>query len=112
MTAAQAVAALDDLTPNAYSREQKLAWLAQVEAALAREVFFTDPAEVEEQTRLSVGAPYDELYIRYIQGQIFLEAGEITRYNNAMALYNTALMALRRCHIRGSMTPDCPITGF
>lgn len=100
MTPAQAIAQADDLTPNTYPQSHKLAWVARVEAALSgRET------ELQLQTPLLAAAPYDELYIRYIQAQIFLELGEITRYNNAMALYNNALAQYRRAYIRENTAP-------
>ncbi len=112
MTGAQAVAALEELTPNSYPLEQKLRWLQQVEAQLAGEVYFVQVPAVSADTALMAPAGYEEVYLRYLQAQIHLEAGEITRYNNAIALYNTALAALRRCHIRSSVSRDRPLTGF
>lgn len=103
MTAAQAIAQLDALTPNTYDQPQKLLWLARAEAGLLPEQ--GKQAALEADTLLQAGEPYDELYIRYMQAQIFLEAGEITRYNNAMALYNNALAQFRRAHIRENTAP-------
>ncbi len=112
MTGAQAVAALDALTPNSYEAKQKLSWLSRVEEALAGEVYHTSPGAVTMATELLAPAPYDELYLRYLQAQIFLEAGEITRYNNAMALFNNALAGARRAQIRENLHPDRPLTGL
>ncbi len=112
MTPAMAIAALDELTPNSYDTAQKIAWLERVEAALAAEVFFEIINRPQWDKELLVKEPYDELYMRYMQAQIFLEAGEITRYNNAMALYNNALAALRRDHIRNNVSDQPCLTGF
>ncbi len=111
MTAAQAIAALDELSPNSYDMGQKMVWLERVEAALA-EVFGEAAGCPQLEAPMLAPAPYDELYIRYMQAQIHLEAGEITRYNNAMALYNAALAGLRRSHIRSHVTGQPLLTGF
>lgn len=107
MTAGQAIAALDRLTSNTYDDVQKLAWLSRVEAGLLPDS--VRYIRMQMDTPLQAGEPYDELYIRYLQAQIFLEVGEITRYNNAMALYNNALAQFRRAHIRSHVEPDCPL---
>ncbi len=112
MTAQQAIAALDELTPNSYDFRQKLVWLGRVEAGVAAEVFDQERKAVGEETPLLAQEPYDELYLRYLQAQIYLEAGEITRYNNAMALYNNALAALRRAYIRSQVSHRPQLTGF
>ena len=39
LTAGQVLAQVDGLLPNAYTREEKLRWLAQAEAGLIREVW-------------------------------------------------------------------------
>ncbi|MGM9601791.1 MAG: hypothetical protein ACI3W5_09485 [Faecousia sp.] len=112
MTPAMAIAALDALTPNSYEVSQKLAWLERVEAGLAAEVFFETVNRPQMEEPLLAFEPYDELYIRYMQAQIFLEAGEITRYNNAMALYNNAVAALRRERIRSHVTEQPSLKHF
>lgn len=108
MTAAQAIAQLDGLTSNTYDEAQKLLWLSRVEAGLLPEG--KQEVAVQADTQLQAGEPYDELYIRYLQAQIFLEVGEITRYNNAMALYNNALVNFRREHLRTSLSPARQLT--
>lgn len=112
MTPAMAIAALDALTPNSYEVSQKLAWLERVEAGLAAEVFFKTVNRPQMEEPLLAFEPYDELYVRYMQAQIFLEAGEITRYNNAMALYNNAVAALRRERIRSHVTEQPSLKHF
>ena len=103
MTAGQAIAALEGLTYNTYDNVQKLAWLARVEAGLLPEG--SREVRLDLDTPLLAGEPFDEMYVRYLQAQIFLEVGEITRYNNAMALYNNALAQFRRAHIREHVSP-------
>ncbi len=112
MTAQRVIAALDDLTPNAYSPQQKLSWLQREEEMLCAEVFFIPAPLLDMDTPLLARGPYDEVYLRSLQAQIHLEAGEITRYNNAMALHNTALMGLRRSYIRSHVSEEAILTGY
>ena len=67
LTAGQVLAQVDGLLPNAYTREEKLRWIAQAEASLVREVFSPmGEAEVSEKLKedsvLRAQTPYDELY--------------------------------------------------
>ena len=63
LTAGQVLAQVDGLLPNAYTREEKLRWLAQAEAGLIREVWQPTgeaPAvspELCEDTGLKAEAP-------------------------------------------------------
>ena len=51
LTAGQVLAQVDGLLPNAYTREEKLRWLAQAEAGLIREVW--QPTGDRKSTRLN-----------------------------------------------------------
>jgi hypothetical protein len=42
------------------------------------------------EKELLVKAPYDVLYIRWLEAQIDYYNGEITRYNNSQQMYQTA----------------------
>lgn len=117
MTIAQALSRLDAFTPNPYSREEKLQWLYRAEALTAREALNREPPqsftpETGPETVLLAPAPYDELYLRYMQAQIFLETGEIARCNNALALFQTALSGLRRFRIRENAGENPNFTNF
>lgn len=115
MTIAQAVSQLDELTPNPFSREEKLLWLSRAEAAVCRiagEALPSFTADTDPDTPLFAPEPYDELYLRYLQAQVCLEQGEIGRCNNAMALYNNALAQFHRFHIRENTTSHPHFTNF
>lgn len=112
MTPAVAIAELDELTPNTYEVSRKMAWLERAEQSLAADVYGKPLPALRMEQPMQAPKPYDELYIRYMQGQIFLEVGEITRYNNAMALYNNAVAALRRFTIRSQPTEQPALKNF
>ena len=54
-------------------------------------------------TVLLVPAPYDDVYIRWLEAQIDYANGEYGKYNNSMALYNTAYATYERYYNRTNM---------
>ena len=55
----------------------------------------TDP-----NTVLLVPAPWDEMYLHYMQAQIDYANGDMTRYTNGAALFNTSLAAYKNHYNR------------
>lgn len=111
LTAGQVLAQVDGLLPNAYTREEKLRWIAQAEASLVREVFSpmgeTEVAEkLEEDSVLRAEAPYDELYGLYVQGQIHYANGDMARCNNAVSLWNQGVAAMQAERLRRGKGPE------
>ena len=102
MTAGELIARVDRLRPNQYAAEEKLQWLKRLDGQIRRELEEThqrpagQAAEQEdgpytEETALRVGFPYDEeLYTAYLFCQIDLHNGEISRYNQSLALLGAA----------------------
>ncbi|MGM9605296.1 MAG: hypothetical protein ACI3XG_09540 [Faecousia sp.] len=94
MTAQDVINWVDGKKHNVCSQEDKLFWLSQVEKMAAQLLARCglEPGEtvVEPETVLSVPAPYDGLYLRWLEAQIDYTNQEYLKYNNAMALF-TAL---------------------
>lgn len=94
MTALDAIRWVDGKKHNVYSQEDKLFWLSQVEAMAARLHgrcgLEQEIVEMELETVLSIPAPSDALYLRWLEAQIDYANQEYMKYNNAMALF-TAL---------------------
>lgn len=113
MTINQVIDTLDTLQPNTCNREEKCAWMSRLEGLLKAQIWdhysgaptvtpytgATDP-----ETVLPVSAPWDELYLRYLQAQIDLANAEMTRYANSAALFNQMLTAYRD-HYNQTHTP-------
>ncbi|MBE6971584.1 MAG: hypothetical protein E7446_05640 [Ruminococcaceae bacterium] len=95
MTASQVLQQVDTLLPNQYTAEQKLHWLHRAEGFAATFIGGTLPAEMTEDTVLAIAAPYSDLYRHYVEAQIHYCNGELERYNNAIALWNTMLLSWR-----------------
>ena len=90
---------VDSLKPNAFSEEQKVDWLAQLEGKLAAEVFLINAAGIRNfryqypddmDTELLVSFPYDDLYDHWLEAQIDYANGEYDRYQNSTAMYNAS----------------------
>ena len=101
MTIMDAIGRLDVLKANAYSPEQKIRWLSTLDGRIKREVLdahegdagagFTGYDEhTHMDTVLLVPEPYDDIYILWMQAQIDYFNGEYRKYNNAMAMFETA----------------------
>jgi hypothetical protein len=54
-------------------------------------------------TELLIPHPYDEVYIRWLESQIDYANGEYGKYNNSMAMYNTAYVAFQNYYNRTHM---------
>lgn len=92
MTAQEAIQWVDEKKHNVYSREDKLFWLSQVEQMAAElEARFggEEPAGVVlPESVLRIPAPYDRLYLRWLEAQMDYTNQEYLKYNNAMAVFN------------------------
>lgn len=110
MTVNQVLTTLDELTPNTFSTERKLQWLAALEGQLYEQVITRHegtaadaPGPLLPETVLLVEDPYSELYVLYLQAKVAQANSETERFNDAAAAYDSALRnycnALRRAHM-------------
>lgn len=100
MFIAEAIELADRLKPNAYTREEKVKWLSDIDAQIYREIILTHEGAVEfsgydgstdiGSTELLAPNPYDELYIHGLKRQIDLNNEELAKYNNDCLLFNSA----------------------
>lgn len=98
MTVSAVLQQVDALLPNGYTAEEKRRWLTQAEGFVRAEVYGLDPTDMgalKDGDALCAPAPHTELYRHYVEAQIHYANGEMTRYNNAAAMWNNALMTLR-----------------
>ena len=54
-------------------------------------------------TELLVPAPYDDIYIRYLEMQIDYANGEYGKYNNSKVMYNETYTVFKRYYNRTHM---------
>ena len=97
----EAINRIDALKHNTYSPVDKVEWLSRVDWMVKRHIIDThEGAEdvsftgyddhTDRQTELLVPAPYDELYLRWMEAMIDYHNGEYGKYNNAVEMFNTA----------------------
>ena len=114
MTINEAIDALDAQKSNTFSRQEKIGWLSRLDGLIQRELVDTHQggnaqftgytAETDPQTVLLVPAPWDEIYLHYMQAQMDYLSGDLTRYANAAALYNNCFAAYRN-HVNRTCSP-------
>ena len=114
MTLGEAISRLDELKPNGFSRGQKIFWLSALDATFKKEIIDSHEGGGDmgfapydegsaDDTALLVPAPYDEVYLRYLEAQIDYSNGEYDRFNNSNAMYAAAYTAFSRAYNRSHM---------
>lgn len=97
MTIAEAIAKAVHSVPNTIEQRNFIEWLSRLDWQIKTEVLdnYTDEIEyngydddTDTNTELLVKPPYDELYIRYLEAQIYRTYNEISKYNNCIVEYN------------------------
>ena len=114
MTIAEAINKVDALKPNTYSTEDKLGWLSTLDTRIMTQIIETheldepiyfygydDPEDLEID--LLVPAPYDEMYLRWLEAMIDYHNSEDDRYNNAIILFNNAYEGFKTHYTRTHM---------
>ena len=106
MTIEQAIAKADKAKPNGYQMSDKILWLSTLDGNIKRDIIDTheDGEDVVFNgydddtaitTELLVPAPYEDIYLYWLQAMIDYENGEIGKYNNSLVRYNEFLSAYR-----------------
>ena len=103
----EAINGLDSLKFNTYSQDDKIQWLSRLDSMVKEQIidahegaeavlFNGYTADTPLDTILLVPAPYDEVYLRWMEAQIDYHNGEYDKYNNAIIMFNTAFDAYQR----------------
>lgn len=98
MTAIEAIDRTDHLRPNTIELGVKVEWLNQIDGIIQKEIIethegateFTPYVETELERSLIVSAPYDDIYIKWLESRIDYAYGEIAKYNNSMTEFRDA----------------------
>ncbi len=114
MTINEAITQIDSLKVNTYIPADKIGWLSRVDTMIKKNIIdthegsesvlfagYTEGTDLE--TVLLVPAPYDELYIRYLEAQIDYTNGEYAKYNNSILMFNAAYQAYANYYNRNNM---------
>ena len=65
--------------------------------------FYGYDIDLDMETELLVPAPYDEMYLRWLEAMIDYHNGEDERYNNAITLFNNAFDGYKKYYTRNHM---------
>ena len=111
MNISGAITSINALKPNGYDQAQKIKWLSNLDGIIKSEIIDTYEGgedvsfsgyteETNLLTELLVPAPYDDIYIRYLEMQIDYANGEYGKYNNSKIMYNEIFSAFKRHYNR------------
>lgn len=114
MTIIEAINGIDALKHNTYTQNNKVEWLSRLDSMVkkfiidthegAEEVTFTGYDDsTDTSTELLVPAPFDEVYLRWMEAQIDYYNGEYDKYNNAIDMFNTAYNGYMNYYNRNHM---------
>lgn len=109
MTIIEVINRLDALKFNTYKQADKIEWLSRLDSAVKLQIIDTHEGADEVSfsgytvntpldTVLLVPAPYDEVYLHWMEAQIDYYNGEYDKYNNSIIMYNTAYDAFAKYH--------------
>ena len=114
MTIMDAIYRIDELKPNSYSQSEKIKWLSTLDGLVKSEIIDTHKggedivfSGYDENSDLSITllipAPYDDIYLRWLEAQIDYSNGEYGKYNNSLVAYNDAYSAFQKYYNRTHM---------
>lgn len=114
MTIMDALYRIDELKPNSYSQPEKIKWLSSLDGVIKSEIIDTHEGgedivfsgydeNADLNTVLLVDAPYDDIYLRWLEAQIDYTNGEYGKYNNSLVAYNDAYDLYQRHYNRTHM---------
>ena len=114
MTIIEAIHRINTVKPNGYDQALKIKWLSTLDGIIKKEIIDTHEGaenvvfngyteETNLLTELLVPAPYDDIYIRYIEIQIDYANGEYGKYNNSKVMFNVAYSDFEKYYNREHM---------
>lgn len=114
MTIIEAINKIDALKPNSYSQSDKISWLSALDGLIKKQIIDTHEGGdsivfdgYDENTPLDTSliaeAPYDSVYLSWLEAKIDYANGEYLRYNNTATKYNTDFSEFERYYNRTHM---------
>ena len=114
---------IDGLKHNTYTQSDKIAWLSRLDSMVKRliidtheggeDVVFTGYNDnTDIMTELLVPAPFDEMYLRWLEAQIDYANGEYEKYNNSILMYQTVYDGYNNYYNRNHMPKGNKIRFF
>ena len=114
MTIREAISQVDANAGNTYTQKEKIGWLSSLDQRVkamiidthegAEDVIFQGYSEnTDPDTVLLVPAPFDDIYLRYLEAQIHYRNQEEDRCNNATDAYHALWAEFRNYYNRRHM---------
>lgn len=114
MKLSEAIARIDSLKHNVFTQGEKVAWINQLDGMVKAQIIDTHEGgedvyfkpydeSVDMDADLLVPAPFDSVYVRWLEAQIDYYNGELARFNNSMAMFNEEYAAYQRYYNRNHM---------
>ena len=113
MTIMEAINRIDAVKPNSYSQDEKILWLNTLDAMVKGSIIDTHEggevafdgytADTSHTTQLLVPAPYDEMYLFWLESKIDYWNGEMARYNNSISMFNSVYVEYEKYYNRTHM---------
>jgi hypothetical protein len=114
MTIFDAINRIDAIKPNSYTQLEKVRALSTLDGIIKNSIIDTHEgsedvvfAEYTQETNLTtellVPAPYDVIYLYWLESTIDYWNGETGKYNNSIELYNTAYSEFEKYYNRTHM---------
>lgn len=105
MTPNKVIEKVDRLKPNAYTEEDKLEWINELDGMVQRLVFQEDnvtqyvyPNDMEKE--LLIPAPFDDAYILFLEAKIDYYNREYSNYNNSAMMFESQFSEYKKDYIR------------
>ena len=114
MTILEAIHKIDTVKPNSYTQPEQIKWLSSLDGIIKSEIIDTHEGGedvvfegyddgTDLGTVLLVPAPYDDIYIRWLEARIDYAMGEYGKYNNSVVAYNDAYALFQNYYNRKHM---------
>ena len=114
MTIMDALHRIDNIKPNSYNQTEKVKWLSTLDGIIKAEIIDTHEGaedvvfngyteDTDLLTTLLVPAPYDELYLFWLESKVDYWNGEIGKYNNSISMFNEAYSSYAKYYNRTHM---------
>ena len=114
MTISEAITKVDSLKHNAFSQEDKIGWLSDLDARIKTKIvdaheggetvyFYGYDCACDLDTELLAPKPFDEMYLRWLEAQIHYYSSDDGLYNNAIVLFNNIYEDFKKHYTRTHM---------
>lgn len=105
MTIGQAIERIDGFKANAYTYDEKVRWLWELDSQIKTEIMDTHEGGIHDammeytaddtEQELLVMPPYDGMYIHFLESKIDYANAEYGKFNNSNAMFATEYNAFR-----------------